>query len=458
MAAPTLPQVLRSRDSDRRRRYAANLAFYNGDQWPTPSNQLRRSGQRRLTLNYTQAFINKTTSYLMNGIQYVAYPERDDQTSIDRAAETERIFRQLADENELDVMEFETELDCAVLGDAAYKVTWDPAAARVRIGSPDVANLFTWSRPDDTRDLWRVAQRYTLPAADAARLYNVSSARATAEIVEEWTDDTLTLWVNGDAQPTAANPYGFIPYVIFPNIRKPKDLWGTSDIEAIAEPARELNRATTQLSLIMELSGNPITVLENVNESTDIAVQPGAVWELPADAKAYLLDLLERGGPRVGLDYLDTIRRMMHDLGESPPAAFGDNAQGLSGVALNVQLDPLVKKVERKRLIRGRALTRRNAMAMQLLAQFGGISPELATHPLTVQWGELLPNDRSQDVADEVALVGAAIHTRRRAATVTGVADPDAEFERWTQEAEEVLRVQPKQTPQPARQAGAGST
>ena len=51
---------------------------------------------------------------------------------------------------------------------------------------------------------------------------------------------------------------------------------------------RELNRALSQLSLILELSGNPTAVLENVSESQDIVVQPG---ELLEGARAYLLDL-----------------------------------------------------------------------------------------------------------------------------------------------------------------------
>ena len=44
-----------------------------------------------------------------------------------------------------------------------------------------------------------------------------------------------------------------------------------------------------------------------------------------------------------------THTRTLHDLGESPRTAFGENRQGLSGVALSVEMDPLLKKVRRKR-------------------------------------------------------------------------------------------------------------
>lgn len=38
---------------------------------------------------------------------------------------------------------------------------------------------------------------------------------------------------------------------------EPKKFWGTSDVQAVRESVVELNRALSQLSMILELSGNP---------------------------------------------------------------------------------------------------------------------------------------------------------------------------------------------------------
>jgi hypothetical protein len=89
-------------------------------------------------------------------------------------------------------------------------------------------------------------------------------------------------------------------------------------MEPVRESIRELNRAFSQLSMILELSGNPVAVLENVGESQDVAVRPGAVWELPERAKVYLLDLLQGGGVRLHADYVELICRTLYDLGETP--------------------------------------------------------------------------------------------------------------------------------------------
>ena len=220
--------------------------------------------------------------------------------------------------------------------------------------------------------------------------------------------------------------------MIYPNIREPKQFWGVSDLVAVKEPLRELNRSLTQLSTILELSGNPIAVLENVTEAQDIAVQPGAVWEIPEKARAYLLDLLQGGGASLHVEYANLILRTMHDLAEVPRSAFGDNRQALSGVALQLELDPLLKKVSRKRLIRGAALRRRNEMVLRILE--GQTGESFAPYRSRIAWAPVLPQDRSRLIEDETRLVASGIHSRRTAAGLLDVADPDSEWTRWLSE------------------------
>ena len=448
----TLPQQLRSLDADRLRRYAENLAFYGGDQWPASTT---RAKHRRLVFNYAKAIVDKTTSYLISGLNFAVDAADDTAEAAARARATEIALAHVYDANQLDQLDFDTEIDAAILGDGAYKVTWDAAERRVRITAPDVQGLFAWWAGDDVSRIWRVASRYTLDAESARTMYGVQPKGArrlsatqqpglqgdssSVEIVEVWTAEHFELWADGARIDQRDNPYGFIPFVIYPNIREPKKFWGASDLPVIKEPVRELNRALTQLSMILELSGNPIAVLENVTESADIAVMPGAVWELPERARAYLLDLLQGGGVKLHADYVDLIYRALHDLGESPRTAFGENRAGLSGIALNVELDPLLKKVARKRLIRGAAFRRRNEMILRILEQYaqpagGQPSVSYAPYRSRVVWGSVLPLDRSRLVADEQALITAGIHSRRRAADNLGVEDPEAEFRRWLEE------------------------
>lgn len=346
----------------------------------------------------------------------------------------------------------------AVLGDGCYKVTWDPQQKRVRVTSPDVQGLFAWWQADDPSQVYRVASRFKISAEEAEARYGTAPAGKTAQVVEDWTARAYALWLDSTIIYSGPNPYGFIPYVIFPNLREPKKFWGLSDIPAIMETARELNRALSQLSRILEVSGNPIAVLENVEDSQDIAVQPNAVWNVPEGAKAYLLDLLQGGGVKLHVDYIDLLYRSLHDLAETPRAAFGGVEKDLSGVALEIELHPLLQKVRRKRTIRTSAYIRRNQMILTLLEQFTGAnygsalaSPSGAasgtgrrgagstslSHRLV--WAPVLPQDKSRTAQQEQLLVQAGVHSRRRAMDDLGIMDPDLEFDRWLEERERIM-------------------
>ena len=426
----TIPEQIARMDAARLRAYRENLEFYRGRQW---NDSLRRR-ERHLTFNYAKTVIEKTASYTMQGGSMVVDPEDGSAAALERARRTEQALRQVYEQNSLDQLDFDNEVDCSVLGDAACKVTWDAAEGRVRVTAPDVQGLFAWTAGDDLSRIWRVASTYTLSHDEAEALFGAAglSSRAEHSVVEVWTDAAAEFWIDGALVSEMANPYGFVPFVIYPNMREPKQFWGVSDLDSLKEPLRELNRVISQLSMILELSGNPIAVLENVTEAQDIAVQPGAVWEIPEKARAYLLDLLQGGGVGLHVDFANLVLRSFHDLAEVPRSAFGETKQPLSGVALEMELDPLIKKVARKRLIRGAAFRRRNEMILRILEQQTGQS--YAPYRSRVAWGPVLPQDRSRLVADETRLVAGGIHSRRTAAGMLDIADPDGEWSRWLAE------------------------
>ena len=432
---PPLPQLLKNRDKDRLSQYTDALAFYEGKQWPAADPRTRSA--RRLTLNYVKTIINKTSTYVMQGATVNAIPRSDGPEDIAAAAAVEAYLAELALNNGLARLDLVTEMDAAVLGDAAYKITWDPAEERVAITAPDVRGLFPWPHPTDPTRYTRVAHRYTLPREDVIALWGIAPRDATAVITEDWTDATLDIWIDGGPAPTLSqvNPYGLIPFVIYPNTQVPKRWWGESDVLPLKEIAQEFNRQMTRVSNIMELSGFPIAVLENVDDTTDIVAQPGAVWELPEHAKAYLLDLLQGGGLRLHLDYTTHLLRTLHDLSETPRTAFGGTDRDLSGVALQVEMQPLLQKVERKRLIRGDAYRLRAALALRLSDLFTGTAYTASVAGLTAQWATITPPDQALDAGREVALVGAGIRSRQTALSNLGDPDPETEIARVIDEA-----------------------
>ncbi len=178
--ALTIPQQLGRMDTGRLRAYAELLSFYQGDQWPR---QMRRR-ERRLIFNYAKAIVEKTTSYLMSSMHSVVDVEDDSPEAAERARRAEQALREVSEQNNLAQLDFDTELDAAVLGDGAFKVTWDPVERRVRVSTPDVQGLFVWWLGDDVTRVWRVASRYFMSADEVEIAFGVRPSAQRPDRVE----------------------------------------------------------------------------------------------------------------------------------------------------------------------------------------------------------------------------------------------------------------------------------
>jgi len=424
--------------------------FYNGFQWeglPAPS-------EKRLTFNYARIFVHKAASYLMGkGVGFaVQAPNDAGEEGANTARHAEGLLQACYEQNALALADLDTAVDSAVLGDGAFKVTWDTERGAPSVSPVDPTSLVCLRRPDDYRRLEMVQQSYRVGGVrdqlsgirgPYQPLLPGFEPSQTGMMVEVWTAETLEVWRNGELAQRVPNPYGFIPYVVFPNLRVPKEPWGQSDLVDLVAINCDLNSRLSILSHILEVSGNPIAVLENVTDSTGIKVGPGRLWELPKDAKAYLLDLLSGGGVGLHIEYINLLYRAMHDLAEMPRTAFGDGSgTAKSGVALEVELQPMLQKIARKRAIWSVALHERARMVLSLHALHGDeraarvVSPS-SGYTIGIVWPPILPSDRGELVQQETALVAADIHSRRRAMDLLGEPDADAEWARVLEERNE---------------------
>ncbi len=424
-------QVLDS-DAARFSRYRTYLDFYNGQQWT----EKRRPGERRLTVNYTRAFVQKGVSYLMGRpVRFELVPARPGDPASEREAQAaEAVLQQLWDDNGLALTDYDAAVDAAVLGDCAFKVTRGPDERPV-VRACDVMGLRAGWRADDLRSLLWVNESYSIARDEVAAIYGYEVLPAaggtydphgTLAVEEHWTAQHFRLKIGGQVVAEYANPYGFIPYVIVPNLARPRQFWGLSDLEDIMTLNSEFNVRVSILSQLLQMSGNPVLVLENVDTAEGLRVGPGAIWTLPEGAKASLLEMLKDGGVQLHLSYIELLYKMMHDLSELPGGGFGRTNSGSgvhasSGVAIELLLYPVVQKVERKRRIWDDALNRRNRMLLRL----AGL-PVLRSRFI---WPDVLPRDRAALVTQEVGLVASNIHSLSTARHNLGDEEPDLENE-----------------------------
>jgi hypothetical protein len=412
-------------DRQRYMRYGHALSFYEGGQWLGR----RRSGEARLTFNYARALVRKVASYVFPAPVTFSVLAGGDQAIANRA---EQLLGEAVAASDLARLDVELCTESAVLGDAAMKITWDAVAAKPTVAAVDPATLVAWSAPDNPRRVIRMAQRYGLPGEAAGAILGEAPSRGLDPhkryvVVEDWTDDRWRLTIDGQLARDEANPYGWIPYVVATNNPRPHAFWGESDLLDLFDVCTELNSRMSVLAQILQLSGAPIAVLENVDGANEISVGPGAKWELPEGSRAYLLDLLGSHGISMHVDYVNLLYRALHDLSETPRTAFGDSGRTLSGAALEVEIQPLVQKVARKRRQWGAVYHERNTRLLDLLERFGGedLAGLRRTAPI---WPDVLPSDRESSVRNAVALVESGIQSRRTAIATLGGDDPDGEL------------------------------
>jgi len=106
------PTSLGQMDKDRLSAYKANLAFYNGEQWPTA-----QSKNRQLVFNYAKIAIDKLTSYLTDSLNFSCVPADGSDAAKKTAREAEAVLYQVYSKNNLQELDYETEIDAAILGD-----------------------------------------------------------------------------------------------------------------------------------------------------------------------------------------------------------------------------------------------------------------------------------------------------------------------------------------------------
>ncbi len=120
-----IPTQLAQKDRDRIKRYSELLDFYHGAHWE--GRAIR--GEKRLTFNYAKVLVDKVTSYLMSGTTLAVDPVRnsngidaleDTDEARARAREAELALYQVHQANNLEQLDFDTEIDCAILGDACF--------------------------------------------------------------------------------------------------------------------------------------------------------------------------------------------------------------------------------------------------------------------------------------------------------------------------------------------------
>lgn len=343
-------------------RYSLNWAMYLGHHW----GYRREQGEMQIAVNYYRAFNDYLARFTFGkGVEFSS-PKATEAIVPDRL---QRVWE--VDNDKMQVL-LEMAQSGGITGDVfvkvAYEEPWQDTIGRIHPGRVRVLPMnssfcFPEFHPHDRTRLLRFKQKYRFWGT------SLEGTRQVFTYTEILTDDIIEEYINDELIDSRPNPLGIVPVVHIPNIPVTGSPWGLPDAHDIITINRAYNEISTDVADIVNYHASPVTVITGAKASN---LEKGAkkVWGgLPKDAQVFNL---EGGGQGIqgALQYLELLKRSMHELMNIPETALGQvqPISNTSGVALSIQYQPLMNRWSQKVAQYGNGLEKINELILLTLA------------------------------------------------------------------------------------------
>jgi hypothetical protein len=420
-------------------RYSACWAWYLGHHW----SYRREMGEQNITMNYTRTLSDYITNFCFGkGVQWKV-PEQN-------GAIIPHLLQTVWEvHNSKHFVMWEMGQLAGVTGDCFVKIAYEEPyvdsigithEGRIRVIPLNPAHCFPEYHPHDRDRLLRFKLKY--------RFWGTSpeGTRQVYTFTEILTDDVIEQYINDELIDQYPNPIGQVPVVHIPNTTISSSPWGQSDIWDIIPLNRELNEKMTEVSDIINYHAAPVTIITGAKAS-QLERGPKKVWAgLPKEASVFNLE--SRGEMAGALEYINFIKRAMHEITGVPETALGQfqPVSNTSGVALAIQYQPLMNRYMMKRIHFSKGLEKVNELIIKTAVVF---QPELLLYnpmtseapekdqltqldpadPLTYQtechWPEPLPVDVLIKLNEVQAKMAVGLESKRGALRLLGEEFPN---------------------------------
>jgi hypothetical protein len=371
-------------------RYSAAWAWYLGHHW----SYRREMGESQFYMNYVRTLSDYITNFCFGkGIQF-RVPEQN-------GAIIPHLLHNVweVDNNKHYVL-WEMGQLASVTGDCFVKVAYEEPyvdsiglghEGRIRIIPLNPAHCFPEYHPHDRDRLLRFKLKY--------RFWGTSpeGTRQVYTFTEILSEDSVQQFINDELIDEYPNAIGTIPIVHIPNTTISSSPWGQSDVWDVIPLNRELNEKMLEVSDIINYHAAPVTIITGAKAS-QLERGPKKVWAgLPKDASVFNLE--SKGNMAGALEYVNVIKRTMHEITGVPETALGQfqPVSNTSGVALAIQYQPLMNRYMMKKIHFTKGLERINEIVIRTAAVFKPemlqYNPMIAAQPEPDQLTQLDPRD-----------------------------------------------------------------
>lgn len=451
----------------RAQRYVRLHNYYAGQNLP-PDNV-----DQPLMINYFKQIVDKHCSYLWGQyknrlveMRFTPFGKDNlDPQSLDEATKYGRKIKALwdwiYDQNRLDVTLWQASHNAGLYGDGVLEIQYNPFERRVQIESILPEYFHAMWEISNMQKLEEVVIAYPIDRIMALERYGTSGndqflgykavnpnylpgigilwKRWSHTSTQVWVDDTCVLNENNPYMPTQGSNIfpGVIPFIHIPNMAAGSEYFGYGDAEAILFLQDELNRRMADMGDVVNVHAHPIVTLQKfTGDTNDLPVGPDAIWDLGREGEASRLEGTGPG-PEV-MNYVDAVKKAMHETSGMPETAYGSHSGGTShnsGIALAMAMMPVVERAKWKRLRWKQAMKELVKMSFyilqnrdpQLLEALGLDYQKMLMYNIEPLFADVLPKEQLQVVNEAVATYSNAVRSLER--TLEGLGEEDIQTE-----------------------------
>lgn len=342
---------LEQSELSRIQRYNEAWRFYLGKQW----NFQREDGDPLVTVNYFRKIIDKITCF-MAGKGFVSrVPESLEEITLPHIDEVWKY-------NNKEQIAMDAALMGGVTGDVYFLLTYEEpkpmqrqinpySQGRIRIQLLGSEQVFPIWNPLNMDELLAVRIETVFYSERGVPGVNMGQREIqTKRFTQIITETQIVEQVHGEPPIIRPNMLGEIPLVHVKNMSLPREYYGLPDGQDLIELQREYNEKSTDISDIINYHASPVTIIYGA-KAGQLQKGPKQIWSgLPANAKVEALGLT--ADLSASQQYLDRVKKSIHELGDVPENALGAQRaiSNTSGVALHMEYQPLLEHVGRKRI------------------------------------------------------------------------------------------------------------
>lgn len=345
-------------NSRRLTNYSTFWKYYLGNHY----NSTESSDESQVTINYCKAIINKLVNFtIFGGINF----------SCDKWSRktTLSIIDDVWENNNKKRLLYEISLMSSVTGDNFVEVGWDSENKKILITQLDSAICFPVYDEIDKRIMKKMVIKFKKASTGKSKEKKNDSDDSDEYYIKTITPDEIIIEDGGKSKVTEPNPYGMINIVYWPNTPLPGSSFGLSDIYDLIGLNDEFNEKVTNMSAIINYYESPIVVIYGAKKET---LNTGSTfWSVPKDAKVEILS--NTANLNASMDFIKVLKKGFHELSGVPARSLGGEEGGISNtssIALHVEYQPLLEKLEIKRMMFGYGLEKINELILKISAIF----------------------------------------------------------------------------------------